>query len=404
MWLHQHHATFMQLPHLQTITSKASILMSKLTISDKFDAGNINVVDASDPSNVQLAIRKDNASDFFQWFYFRAEGEVGQHCTFNIVNAEQSAFPSAWPGYNVCASYDRQQWFRIPASYADGKLQFDVELEQNGIYFAYFAPYSHEQHLDLLAWAQEDTRVSCETLGETLDGRAMSLLRICETDEPQHKVWVIARQHPGESMAEWFMQGLIQNLLDENNPLSRKLLHNTAFYLVPNMNPDGSIRGNLRTNAGGANLNREWQNPTMEKSPEVYLVRERMIAEGGDLFLDIHGDEEIPYNFVAGCEGNPGYDKRHAQLEDTFKGAFLDISPDFQVKHGYPNDKPGTGNMKLAANWLGEHFKTVSFTIEMPFKDNDDLPNVETGWSPERAAQLGADVLYPIKAALSEIR
>ena len=59
--------------------------------------------------------------------------------------------------------------------------------------------------------------------------------------------------------------------------------------------------------------------------------------------------------------------------------------------------------MKLAANWLGEHFKTVSFTIEMPFKDNDDLPNVETGWSPERSAQLGADVLYPIKAALSEI-
>ena len=35
------------------------------------------------------------------------------------------------------------------------------------------------------------------------------------------------------------------------------------------MNPDGSYRGHLRTNACGANLNREWKTPTLEKSPEV---------------------------------------------------------------------------------------------------------------------------------------
>ena len=38
---------------------------------------------------------------------------------------------------------------------------------------------------------------------------------------------------------------------------------------MPNMNPDGSIRGHLRTNAKGANLNREWKEPTEERSPEV---------------------------------------------------------------------------------------------------------------------------------------
>ncbi len=141
----------------------------------------------------------------------------------------------------------------------------------------------------------------------------------------------------------------------------------------------------------------------METSPEVYLVRQRMMDEGGDLFLDIHGDEEIPHNFVAGCEGNPSYDDRHAMLENTFKNAFLSISPDFQDVHGYPKDKPGEANMKLAANWLGEHFKTLSYTIEMPFKDNDDLPNKDTGWSPHRASQLGADVLFAIRETLKEI-
>ena len=61
----------------------------------------------------------------------------------------------------------------------------------------------------------------------------------------------------------------------------------------------------------------------MEHSPEVFLVRQRMMEEGGDLFLDIHGDEELPYNFVAGCEGNPSYDERHANLETTFKNAYI---------------------------------------------------------------------------------
>lgn len=41
------------------------------------------------------------------------------------------------------------------------------------------------------------------------------------------------------------------------------------------MNPDGAVLGNLRTNARGVNLNREWLNPSMENSPEVFLVRKK---------------------------------------------------------------------------------------------------------------------------------
>ena len=57
-----------------------------------------------------------------------------------------------------------------------------------------------------------------------------------------------------------------------------------TFYIIPNMNPDGSVRGHLRTNACGANLNREWQTspdgtyeaPTLKRSPEVYYCLQEM--------------------------------------------------------------------------------------------------------------------------------
>ncbi len=86
-----------------------------------------------------------------------------------------------------------------------------------------------------------------------------------------------------------------------------QLLQQAVFYVVPNMNPDGSVRGHLRTNAAGVNLNREWQTPSVQQSPEVFLVRQKMLEVGVDMFLDIHGDENLPYNFVAGAEGVPSY-------------------------------------------------------------------------------------------------
>lgn len=50
-------------------------------------------------------------------------------------------------------------------------------------------------------------------------------------------MWTIARQHPGETMAEFFMEGFIERLLDETDPVTRKLRRAATFYCVPNMCP-----------------------------------------------------------------------------------------------------------------------------------------------------------------------
>ena len=36
---------------------------------------------------------------------------------------------------------------------------------------------------------------------------------------------------------------------------------------------------------------------SLERSPEVYHVLHEMDATGVDLFIDCHGDEELPHNF-----------------------------------------------------------------------------------------------------------
>lgn len=204
-------------------------------------------------------------------------------------------------------------------------------------------------------------------------------------------------------MAEWFVEGFLDRLLDENDGVSRFILDKAVFYVIPNMNPDGSVRGHLRTNAVGTNLNREWQTPTLENSPEVFLVRNKMLETGVDLFLDVHGDEALPFNFVSGCEGIPSYDERLNMLENKFKSILLAITPEFQDDQGYSKDKPGQANLTLASNWVGEQFKCLSYTIEMPFKDNALLPDFLRGWSGDRSDIFGRDFLTAIHHVIDDL-
>ncbi|MDO4640746.1 MAG: M14-type cytosolic carboxypeptidase [Neisseria sp.] len=375
-----------------------------LKISTRFDAGAIIVKDLADASNIRLEIRPDNASDFAQWFYFRLQGAAYTPCTMHFENAAQCAYPEGWQDYQACASYDRQNWFRVPTRYENGRLTIEHTPLANSIYYAYFEPYSSEQHLNLLGDAQGSGLCQIEDLGSTAEGRDINLLTIGNQVESDLKVWVIARQHPGESMAEWFIEGLLARLLDPQDPTARALLDQATFYIVPNMNPDGSALGNLRTNATGANLNREWQSPSPEKSPEVYYVRQKMQETGVDLFLDIHGDETLPYVFVAGTEGVPSYNQHIAELEARFKSAFQAASPDFQDEFGYPKDEPGQANMTLATNYVGETFHCLAYTLEMPFKDNNNLPDDDFGWNGQRSLRLGEASLSAILSTLPHLR
>ena len=375
-----------------------------MQISSNFDSGNIKVIAANDPADIQLEINKDNGSDFYQWFHFKLHNNERVEHKITITNAGQSAYVEGWQDYQAVASYDREHWFRVPTEFDGQNLIINLMPEFDSVYFAYFQPYSFERHQDLIHQAQLDIDCQLQVLGQTLDGRDMSVLKIGEEAEGKKVVWLTARQHPGETMAEWFMEGFIDRLLDEDDGTARALLNKAVFYLVPNMNPDGSVRGHLRTNAIGVNLNREWQTPSMERSPEVYLVTQKMHETGVDMHLDIHGDEALPYNFVAGCEGIPSYDERHKALEDKFKQVLLAITPEFQDDKGYDKDEPGQANLTVGSNWVGETFKCLAYTIEMPFKDNALLPDYSVGWSGERSSIFGRDVLTAIYHVVDELR
>ena len=383
----------------------------QISINAQFDSGNIEVIDVSNSANIRLRIRKDAHSDFLQWFHFSAAGLQGKSTTFIIENAGSTTYPKGWEGYQVVFSTDRQVWLRTTTQYQNGELQWSIDADCDRVWFAYFAPYSMEQHTDLISAAASAPGVRHEVLGQTHQGRSIDYLTILPQPDARSaandgwqpdsltrpQLWIIARQHPGESMASWFVEGWLDRLLDADDATSCALRQVADIHVVPCMNPDGAFLGHLRTNALGVNLNREWASPSMQRSPEVYQVLKRMRSTGVTLALDVHGDEALPYNFIAGTEGIEGWTpSRDEELVDL-KHTWSSINPDFQDKHGYPINSSGNANLTICSNQLAAQFSCLALTLEMPFKDTANSPRPLTGWSPERSVHLGAsfvDIAY----------
>ncbi|WP_310498789.1 M14-type cytosolic carboxypeptidase [Sandarakinorhabdus sp.] len=376
-----------------------------ITIDAAFDSGNIEVRRITGADDIVLAIRRDHLSEFYQWFHFRLSGARGQAVTIRIVDLAGSAYPGGWPGYRAVMSSDRQHWARADTSYdpaADnGTLTIKMTPDSDQVWCAYFAPYSLERHHDLVARIGGAPGVQVDVLGHSLDGRPIDRIRI--GDGPL-QLWLYARQHPGESMAQWWMEGALERLVDAGDPAARALRAKATLHVVPNMNPDGSVRGHLRTNAAGVNLNREWAAPTATRSPEVLCVLDAMIASGVDGAMDVHGDEAIPHVFIADFEGIPSITDKQLALLADYKARLVRISPDFQTRRGYPPSGAGKANLTMSTNALAERFGCLAMTLEMPFKDNDDLPCPVQGWSPERSKALGRDCLAAFMEMLPDLR
>lgn len=374
--------------------------MSKINVNTKFDAGSIEIVNIENPGNIQLKVRHDTNSEFKQWFYFQLNNVGNKDIKITISELKTSAYPGGWENYKVCMSYDNQYWTRLETKFDGDNLTFGLKPGSNTIYFAYFEPYSYQRHLDLIGYASQVEGVEHQILVLTAQGRNIDLLVVGDASTAKNKIWVIARQHPGETMAEWFMEGLIHKLLDDQDSTSRTLLGDSVFYLVPNMNPDGAYAGNLRVNTKGANLNREWMTPSIERSPEVYYVREKMKQTGIDMFFDIHGDEALPYVFTAGCEENPSFSEKQARLAEKFKKYYELVNPDYQTVVGYEKGHFSTEKATVGTNWVGDAFDCLAFTLEMPFKDNDNLPDPAHCWDGRRSYLLGESILTAINLTL----
>ncbi len=385
--------------------------MPELKISTDFEGGSIQVLECRDPGAILLALKPDGRSPDLQWFHFRLHGAKGRDCRLIFENSDSLArlagrdeIPDCWTGYRAVASHDGAEWLRVGADYRDGIFSIVDRPLHDTVDYAYFAPYPLARHRALVERARRSPQVAHDVLGLTPDGRPIDRLTFGRAGQGRGRLWIMARQHPSETMGGWFLEGLVDRLLNPADPVAAGLREAAVIHIVPTANPDGCARGHTRTNALGMNLNRAWADPAATDAPEVAAIRDAMEAEGVDFCLDIHGDEELPYNFLGGPLEIPSRNEGLRRRFVDFMRGLEAASPDYVRHHPYPGGSPAQADLRMAWNWIAERFGCLTVLLEMPFKDQIDAPDARAGWSPQRSARLGRAMLEPIAKALPGLR
>ena len=105
-------------------------------------------------------------------------------------------------------------------------------------------------------------------------------------------VFLIARQHPGETVGSHVIKGCIDFLLGDSEE-AQKLREIYNFQIFPIMNPDGVLVGNSRTSFAGCDLNRRWSKPNEIIHPEIFntksIILKTSLRENIAFIIDFHG-------------------------------------------------------------------------------------------------------------------
>src|SRR3546814_17538623 len=114
-----------------------------------------------------------------------------------------------------------------------------------------------------------------------------------------------------------------------------------------------------------------------------------MERSGVDFCLDVHGDEGLPYVFIAGADAIPSATDRQIRLREAFEAALQRANPDFQREKGSGKAPPGNANLAICTPWVADRFGCLAATPELPFNDNAHAPDAVAGCSPARCLKLG---------------
>ncbi|MBI1243952.1 MAG: hypothetical protein GC202_03015 [Alphaproteobacteria bacterium] len=374
-----------------------------MKVNSAFFGGRIEAIAEPSRGETKLRLMPDPGLGFRQWFYFAVEGS-GPAVPHPIsIDVSGSLVPAGWNDYQAFRSVDNVNWERVATTYRSERLVIEHVPADVTTYYAYFPPYRPSDHEKLLKQCAIDGRFSVDTLCTDGPEDRYDLIGVGSAEAAALKIWVIGRQHPGEVQASWWMEGFIRRLLDRNDVEAKALLGRVRLFIVPNMNPDGSRLGLHRTNRHGRNLNASWDAPSADETPAVFAALTRMEHAGVDFCLDVHGDEELPYAFVANVDRVAPVPDEIAEICDAFQQALASKDPGFLSRAGRTRPHTLRNPLSFCSPQVMHRFRKPAATLELPYKKFQAGQDQEREYGPAGCIATGRASVSALAAMLDAL-
>ena len=244
----------------------ATYSFSQIKFDADFESGNLATVTTTDSVYYEISTIEDVGG---RWFYYRISGVLDKFIQVRVTNSSVNR-----PMY----SYDNKDFIRFTEAESPSISYFEKTFEEDTVFVAYYTPYNYSFLQERLSeWGQSQF-VKIDTLGFTEHNFPVQEMILTDTsvpDENKKRVWIHARTHPGETPSSWHFDGIVQELLKDDDVIDyyRK---NIIFYLYPFNNPEGVFYGRSRTNYYGVNHEVNWNKSDDETASAVLLLKNRM--------------------------------------------------------------------------------------------------------------------------------
>ena len=214
----------------------------------------------------------------YLWFYFKVisdgkeplefvvENAAGAHQTglrWKITKPVFSTDGHTWvrAEYTQCSFLRHQLWKRGIKLFGKPVFRFRAPVTAETLWVAYCYPYTNSDLNVLMEKLRNSPGVTISTIGKSEEGRDILKVHINRSagaaSERNQQIWIICREHPGETPASFVCEGMIQALL--KHPAGKKLREIYGFSFIPILNVDGVTHGYYYHNANGVNLAFDWE-------------------------------------------------------------------------------------------------------------------------------------------------
>lgn len=373
------------------------LLAALISIHSNFEGASLGKVDVVGTDHYRCHVRgqtdQDGRNRQASWYYFRVDNAAGHTLTFDMVDlaGEYNYQPNrgsitkdTLPFY----SSDDVVWHPVQEEKYDPKrpeLQFSIRVPSDRFWIAHVPPYTTQNFKELVRDLSPNPHVKIETIGKSVDGRAIPLVTITDTavpDKGKKVVWLMFRQHAWEAGSSWTADGLMR-FATSSSPVAARIRRETIIKILPLCDPDGVVEGGVRFNHYGYDLNRNWDVIDPVKMPEITAERRAILdwVDSGkrvDFFLTLHNDETNEY-----LHGPPDKSESLRPLLDRvykYWSAGSTFAPSQQpifMDSSTAIDQPGRMNV---VQGLYHDRRLPAFEVEMRIAKNPKLgrrPNIE---------------------------
>jgi hypothetical protein len=288
-----------------------------LFASNSFEGARLNGVVRNNDTLVTVLITPENSPiNMSPWYAFKLWSETPRTLYLKLTYAEGASHR-----YRPKLSSDGLHWSELETvSFQTTKMMLEEEevvkdltmklsLGKDTLWVSAQELITNIHVEQWIGELESNSYVERGSIGESLEGRPIQLLKIGESDD-QKMIMVLARQHPPEVPGFLAMQAFVETLCAPTQ-LAEAFRKQYNVYVIPMANPDGVFHGHWRHNRGGVDLNRDWQD---FNQPETLAIRDFMTQktrEGKGKFffsVDFHSTfEDIYYTIDPQLKGNlPG--------------------------------------------------------------------------------------------------